>query len=264
MPSSVPFDKFAAYAQSVQSPGEDARFLRRAYRELSGTEPVTMREDFCAAFALCCEWVKLGKDKQAIGIDIDPAPLAYGRSHYLSQLSPTQQSRVQVLRRDVTKPNGPRADIICALNFSYFFLKRREALVRYFSECRRTLSRRGILVVDIFGGPAHEEPNVLTRRLPGLTYYFDQEFFDPLTRETRFHIHFKPKGARMQKRAFSYEWRMWTIPEIREAMADAGFRTTHVYWEGTARNGRGNGVFTRKVQGESCQAWIAYVVGCCV
>ena len=66
----------------------------------------------------------------------------------------------------------------------------------------------------------------------------------------------------MHKRAFSYDWRMWTIPEIREAMADAGFKATHVYWEGTARNGLGNGVFTRKARGESCQAWIAYVVGC--
>jgi hypothetical protein len=255
------FDKYAAYAQSVQSPQNDARFLRRAYRELRGVEPKVLREDFCAAFSLCCEWVKLGNTQRAIGIDIDPEPLQYGHAHYLSLLTASQQERIAILKRDVTKPKGPRADIICALNFSYFLLKKRDSLAQYFKVCRQSLAPNGVFIVDAFGGPDHEEPHTLTRRLPGLTYYFEQESFDPVTREARFHIHFKPKKMKVQNRAFTYDWRMWTLPEIRDAMSSAGFKHTCVYWEGTARNGRGNGVFTRKERGEPCRAWIAYVIG---
>jgi hypothetical protein len=54
---------------------------------------------------------------------------------------------------------------------------------------------------------------------------------------------------------------MWSIPEIRDVMLDAGFNEVEVYWEGTARNGRGSGRFTRKERGEPCQVWVAYVVG---
>ncbi len=255
-----PFDKYAAYQAAVQSPDEDARFLRRVYRELRHKEPRSMREDFCSTFALCCEWVRLHKENRAIGIDIDPEPLQYGKRHYLSKLSDNQQSRITTLQRDVMKPNAPHADIICALNFSYFFLKKREDLVSYFRSCRNTLLDKGILVVDAFGGPFHEEPNVHTRRVPGLTYQFEQDSFDPITREARFSIHFKPKLGRIHKRVFSYDWRMWTIPEIQDAMTDAGYKRSYVYWEGTNREGLGNGVFSRKESGESCQAWVAYLI----
>jgi hypothetical protein len=33
-----------------------------------------------------------------------------------------------------------------------------------------------------------------------------------------------------------------------------------VYWEGTAKNGEGNGIYTVTEQAENCAAWLAYVV----
>jgi hypothetical protein len=255
-----PFDKYAAYQAAVQSPREDARFLRRVYRELRGREPVVLREDFCSTFTLCCEWVRLHKANRAVGVDIDPEPLRYGEKHYASMLSESQQRRVSTLQRDVMKSGSVRADIVCALNFSYFLFKSRQSLVRYFERCQSALSADGILAVDAFGGPFHEEPNVHTRRLRGLTYYFEQETFDPITRHARFSIHFKPTRGRTHKRAFTYDWRLWSIAEIRDAMIDAGFARTHVYWEGTTRQGVGNGVFSRKESGEPCQAWVAYII----
>jgi SAM-dependent methyltransferase len=255
------FDKYAAYAQAVQSPDNDARFLRLLYRNLNKEEPTILREDFCGTFALCCEWVKLDNTKQAIGLDLDPEPLAYGADTYLAELKPEQQKRVKTIQANVLDKGNAKADIVCAFNFSYFAFHERKTLVSYFTQCRKSLRKNGIFVVDTFGGPQHGEPSLDTKRLPGLTYYFEQEEFDPINNRTRFSLHFKPKGGRTRKRAFTYEWRMWSIPEIRDVMLDAGFKDVEVYWEGTARDGRGSGRFTRKERGEPCQVWVAYVVG---
>jgi SAM-dependent methyltransferase len=235
--------------------------LRLLYRNLNKAEPTTLREDFCGTFALCCEWVKLDEAKRAIGLDLDPEPLAYGAETYLKELAEEQQKRVKTIQANVLNRGNAKADIICAFNFSYFAFHERKMLVDYFTQCRKSLRENGIFVVDTFGGPQHGEPSLDRKRLPGLTYYFEQEEFDPINNRTRFSLHFKPHGGRTRKRAFTYEWRMWSIPEIRDVMLDAGFNEVEVYWEGTARNGRGSGRFTRKERGEPCQVWVAYVVG---
>jgi SAM-dependent methyltransferase len=255
------FDKHAAYALAVQSPSEDARFLRRVYSELSGKTPKTLREDFCGTFALCCEWVKHDDSARAWGLDIDPDPIKYGAKNYLAQLEEKQRSRVQVRKLDVMSPRAPRADLICAFNFSYFVFQERRTLVRYFESCRKRLAPKGLFVVDIFGGPQHGHPCVETKRLSGMKYYFEQSEFDPITNKTRFHLSFERTGERKRNRVFSYDWRMYSIPEIRDAMLDAGFKDTVVYWEGTARDGRGSGVFHRRAKGEPCEVWVAYIVG---
>ena len=54
---------------------------------------------------------------------------------------------------------------------------------------------------------------------------------------------------------------MWTIPEIREAMEDAGFSRSIVYWEGDDGEGGGNGIFSPTEKDENCKVWICYVVG---
>ncbi len=112
------------------------------------------------------------------------------------------------------------------------------------------------------------EGNVLTGQLPdadvaaalNFSYYWDQDNFDPVTNEAQFHIHFKPKGQKKIQNVFSYDWRMWSIPELRDILEEVGFKKTHVYWEGTRRNGEGNGKFSRTEQGEACDSWIAYIV----
>ena len=261
MSSAKPFDKYAAYALSVQSPKEDARFLRRIYRDVNSSEPALMREDFCGAFALCCEWVKLDQGKRAIGLDIDPEALLYGSDHYLPLLTDSAKSRLKTLQNDVLRNGAPKADIICALNFSYFTFQNRTTLVSYFKACRRSLLRDGLFVVDVFGGPCCQQPSVETKRVDGLTYFWEQESFDPINNRAQFHIHFKPKQGRKRKRVFSYDWRMWSIPELRDAMISAGFKDVIVYWEGTARNGTGSGKYHQKLRGESSQVWLAYVVG---
>lgn len=255
------FDKYRAYSEAVQSPSHDVRFLRRVYRELVGAEPSIMREDFCGTFALCCEWAKLGKDYRAIGLDIDPEPIEYGKSNYLSLLSQSAQSRIKILEKDVLNPLRTKADITCALNFSYFAFHERDVLLKYFSSVKKALTKSGIFIVDIFGGPDYGTVYVDTKRLPGFVYTFEQEFFDPISNKTRFRIHFTPHKSRKIKNAFTYDWRMWSIPEVKDLMKEAGFKETVVYWEGTGRNGRGSGEFHKRAKGESCSIWVGYVVG---
>ncbi len=64
------------------------------------------------------------------------------------------------------------------------------------------------------------------------------------------------------RRAFRYDWRMWTLPEIRDALADAGFRRSDVYLENmSTTTGEGTGVYRRREHAENQEGWLAIVVG---
>ncbi|MFB0986479.1 MAG: hypothetical protein QMB94_09280, partial [Phycisphaerales bacterium] len=59
---------------------------------------------------------------------------------------------------------------------------------------------------------------------------------------------------------FTYEWRLWTIPEIRELLIEAGFSKVTVWWEGDDEAGEeGDGEFEPSERGEACPGWIAYL-----
>jgi SAM-dependent methyltransferase len=255
------FDKYLYYARSVQSPDVDAVFLDRVYREIRGQEAKVLGEDFCAAFALCCEWAKLNPEKVSYGIDLDPEPLEYGRAHYLNQLTPEQQSRVHLMQTDVMNPELPRADIIAPLNFSYFGFKNRADLKRYFQAAYNRLNDNGLLIMDCFGGQSCMEPNEHETEYDDFSYYWDQDTFDPLTNEAMFYIHYRPKGQKKMKNVFTYDWRLWSLPELRDLLEEIGFKKVHYYWEGTDEDGEGDGNFNKIDKGEICDSWVAYIVG---
>ena len=93
------------------------------------------------------------------------------------------------------------------------------------------------------------------------TYIWDQASYNPITGEVINHIDFTfPNGSEIKK-AFTYHWRLWTLPEIRELLEEAGFSTVLVYWEGTdEETGEGNSEWAVSDQGEACEGWIAYIV----
>ena len=98
------------------------------------------------------------------------------------------------------------------------------------------------------------------RRVEGFTYIWDQAVYNPITGEALNHIHYRfPDGSEIKK-AFTYDWRLWTLPEIQELLLEAGFREVNVYWEGTDEDtGQGNDEFKPTRRGEACQGWIAYL-----
>lgn len=253
------FDKYEYYHRSVQSAEGDVVFLRKTYKELRGRDPKTMREDFCGTFALSCEWVKLSPKFEAFGVDLDPEPLEYGKSHNFSALKPDQQKRIHLQEGNVLTSALPQADLAIAMNFSYFLFKERELMKKYFANVYKSLKKDGVFILDCFGGSqcydAIEDKTVHKN----FTYYWDQTGFDPVTNRALFYIHFKPKGQKKIERVFTYDWRMWSIPELRDLLSEVGFKKSHIYWEGTTKSGEGNGVFTRTEKGESCLSWIAYI-----
>jgi len=259
------FDRYDYYRRSVQSAEVDVLFMRDTYREFKGKDPTVLREDFCGTFAISCEWVKLSPRFRAYGIDVDSEPILYGLTHYVDKLPKPARDRVKVQQADVLNPGLPKADIVAAMNFSHYVFKDRSVMKSYFHNCHSTLNQGGILLVDCFGGPLCQKSNVEETDHKSHVYIWEQESFDPLSNEAIYHIHFKVKDAsgrwKRHNRAFTYDWRMWSIPELREMMRETGFRKTHVFWEGTTRDGEGDGVFTRVERGEECEAWVAYVVG---
>ncbi len=258
-----PFDKYFHYKASVQSPTADCEFLEQVYRDARGKtrKAKVMREDFCGTFANCCEWVQRDPDHIAHGVDLDPEPIAYGRAHYLSELKEKAKKRVHLHQRNVMDPNLPASDVICALNFSYFIFKERAELLQYFTACRESLKKDGVFVMDCFGGTQCWEPIEEETEFDdlGISYYWDQVSFDPLTNHALFHIHFKRKSERKRRKVFTYDWRMWTVPELRDILLDAGFAKVNLYWEGTTDTGEGDGDYKLAEKGEPCEAFVAYI-----
>jgi hypothetical protein len=256
----VLIDKYDLYRQSVQSPETDVDFFKRVYRELRGGTAEVFREDFCGTFLLSYTWVKNRPQHKAWAVDIDPEPLEYGKKNYYEKLSPAMQKRLKIFEGNVLTSKLPEVDVAAALNFSYFVFKKRAQLKQYFMNAHKGLRRKGLFVIDVFGGTQCTDSIEDKAKRKGFTYFWDQENFDPVTNEALFHIHFQLKGQRKIENVFTYDWRMWTIPELRDLLLEAGFKKTHVYWEGTTRSGSGDGKFSRTEQGEACLSWVAYVV----
>jgi hypothetical protein len=262
--SGKPFDKYYYYSLSVQSPDEDMDFIDAAYADLHGAKakPKTLREDFCGTFANSCAWVRRGDERVAHGVDLDPEPIGYGREHYLVKLTPAQQKRVHLHEANVLSPSLPHVDAIAAPNFSYFIFKDRPTLKQYFANCLATLEKGGILVLDCFGGSACQEANEEETEfeVEQFSYFWDQMNFDPVNNHALFHIHFQRVGEPKRTEQFTYDWRMWSVPELRDLLTEVGFREVRTYWEGTDEDGEGNGEFELATQGEECESWVSYIV----
>ncbi len=254
------FDKFKYYSDAVQGPEADLSFLKKTFFSIFNKPLEVLAEDFCAAYLNCCIWVKQNSRNKAIAIDLDPEPLKYGKSHYENQLSDEQKSRLNVLQRDVLDPTLPKSQLIAALNFSYYIFKERELLKAYFENCFHRLEKEGLLILDCFGGSDCFSPNEHETIHDNFSYFWDQENYNVVTGEAIFHIHFKRPGEKKRKNVFTYDWRIWTLPELRDLLQAAGFTETIVYWEGTSKTGDGNGVFKPTLAGEDCESWVAYVV----
>lgn len=255
-------DIYALYQEAVQDPESDVALINRIFKRHFGRPPRLVREDFCGTAAMACAWVRHHRENRAFGVDLDPEPLAWGEKHNLAGLRPEQRRRIRLIEADVMDASHEKVDVTVAFNFSYFVFKTREQLLRYFRKARSTLRAEGVLVLDLYGGADAQRSMLEERDHDHFDYVWDQDAFDPIQNRAVNYIHFEfPDGSRISK-AFHYDWRMWSIPELRDALMDAGFSSTEAYWERTdARTNEGNGSYYRAESAQDDPAWVAYVVG---
>jgi SAM-dependent methyltransferase len=247
------------YERSVQAVDVEVEFLSETFRALRGREPLSLREDFCGTASLACEWVRQSTRRHALGVDIDADVLAWGRKHRVARLPETARARVRLLNDDVRTVKTERVDMVGAFNFSYFCFKTRDEMRGYFARVHSALNSDGVFFLDAFGGPEASDLVQEKTKYDGFTYIWEQAVFEPVTSRILCHIHFKfPDGSKI-KPAFTYDWRLWTLPELRELLLEAGFTRVRVYWEGDDGEGGGNGVFKEHATGEADLAWIAYL-----
>ncbi|MBS0196136.1 MAG: class I SAM-dependent methyltransferase [Planctomycetes bacterium] len=256
-------DKHRLYEWAVQCPEADLDFADRVFRRTRGRLPSRLREDFCGTAATASEWVARRKTNTAVGVDLSAPTLAWGKANHVSRLPADAANRLSLLCRNVLSPGrqAKEMDMIFAMNFSYFVFKERDLLLRYLDSVRRSLNKQGMFVLDHYGGYEAMMVQQERRRQKGFTYVWDQAAYNPINGDKLCHIHFEFRDGSEMKRAFKYDWRLWTLPELQDAMREVGFRNVTVYWEGDDHKGGGNGVFRAQKVGDPCASYICYVTG---
>ncbi len=253
-------DPHQLYEAAVQCAEAEIDFVDETFIALRGRKAKWLREDFCGTGNTACEWVRRRRTNHAIGVDLDADVQQWGRKHHDAALG-TARNRVELLNANVMSVDCPPVDVVLAMNFSYWIFKERKLLRRYFRAVHRGLGLDGLFMLDAYGGAeAHQEMSEKTVQ-DNFTYIWDQQRYDPISGDLLCHIDFSfPDGSRIN-RAFTYDWRLWSLPEIREILLEAGFKRVTVYWEGTdEETGEGNGEYTAALCGEADPAFIVYIV----
>jgi SAM-dependent methyltransferase len=264
-------DPHALYEASVLNVGADLERFLRIYRTANGRGFRTLREDFCGTAALACAWARRDRRYEAWGVDLDSDVLEWGRRQHLARMGSAAE-RVTLRQGDARTSRGPRVDVVAALNYSYWVFHDREALRDYFRNVHRSLRPGGLLFLDAFGGNAAMGTLEERRRipashaadglgLPAFTYVWEQASFNPIDHRLSCFIHFRFSDGTRIERAFRYDWRLWTLPEIQELLHEAGFSSSRVYVEGwDDRANESNGIYLPRRRFENQEGWLAYVV----
>lgn len=263
--SKTTVDKHILYEASVQSPDVDCQLFRRVHKKAYGVDPISMREDFCGTAWLSKMWAEQSSKHWAVAVDLDGPTLAWAKKH-------RSHKRVEYRQDDVLTVRPTPVDIVCALNFSYSVFDEREVLKAYFKNVLRGLNPEGTFILDLYGGPTSMSVMKEKREIeagedasgtayPAFTYQWEQARFNFIDNRTTCHIHFKVKGQKKMKKAFTYKWRLYSLPELQDLLLEVGFKTVSPYLEGwDDEEEETDGVFRVRKVYEEMDAFIAYLV----
>ena len=255
-------DKYDCYQQSVQEPEHEIDIFDQAFREAYNRKALKLREDFCGTFAVCCYWVESDSKRSAWGVDLCEETLQWGKNNNLNKLKEKDSRRVTVMEQDVRERSTPQVDVLAAQNFSFWIFKTREEVLEYFKIAYANLASEGVIVMDMMGGRDCYDSDLVDKRTivkgkKGFKYHWEQAYFNPVNSHCKFYIHFKFADGSKMKKAFQYDWRFWTIPEVRELLLEAGFKDTVVYWEEDTEDA----TWSKVDEAPNDYSWLCYVVG---
>jgi hypothetical protein len=258
-------DKYDCYQQSVQEPEHEIDIFDQAFREAYNRKALKLREDFCGTFAVCCYWVESDSKRSAWGIDLCEETLQWGKNNNLNKLKGKDSRRVTVMEQDVRECSTPQVDVLAAQNFSFWIFKTREEVLEYFKVAYANLASEGVIVMDMMGGRDCYDSDLVDKRTivkgkKGFKYHWEQAYFNPVNSHCKFYIHFKFADGSKMKKAFQYDWRFWTIPEVRELLMEAGFKDTVVYWEEDTEDDE-DATWSKVDEAPNDYSWLCYVVG---
>ena len=231
--------KYHLYTCAVQDPKETVKTIDSIFTQNFKKNALSIREDFCGTFLVGCEWIKSSANRKAVGIDLGAEPLKYADNNISNLLDTQERARAILHRQDVRIPTLPRVDVIIAENFSFYVLQKRAELVSYFRTCLSSLEKEGLLILDMIGGreftatPRRDVKPLKkseTKLASNVFYRWTQRSFNPVTNNGQYSIDFKIKN-KWHNEVFQYDWRVWTIPEVKEALVDAGFDEVLIYWD---------------------------------
>lgn len=217
------YDKHDLYELCVQSPKD----LVPLIRAIHGGDPHALGEDFSGSAALSHLWVQ--RDAcTAVAVDLDDKALGFRGPHV----------RITKHHCDVHEASD-QVDVLFVGNFSIGYLHTRAELIAYLRHVRTRLEEsRGVFICDTYGGETAYTLGAVHRAhpMPGgklCRYTWEQHEADPTTGMVTNLIHFRIERAGVIEEemfdAFVYEWRLWSITELRDAMIESGFSRTDVY-----------------------------------
>jgi len=230
--TSPAYDKHDLYELCVQNP--DA--LIPLLNAIHNNTPQVLAEDFAGTSILSHQWVEQSEQHRAIATDLDQEALHKHGDH------PRITKHLATVNDAQPGPNKS-ADIIFVGNFSIGYHHTRAELVAYLKQARARLNHtNGTFLCDTYGGEnaytlggVHRPTPMASIGAPGhiCRYTWEQRDADPLTGMVTDVIHFRIQHAgnitEEYDDAFVYHWRLWSVPELRDAMREAGFKTTNVY-----------------------------------
>ncbi|HFD32401.1 MAG TPA: class I SAM-dependent methyltransferase [Gammaproteobacteria bacterium] len=264
-------DIHVLYQKSVQSSEFEIEFYEDRYREIRGKrkKPMSLREDFCGTALLSTDWCKSNAKRHAIGVDLCSKTLSWAMENNVKPAGKSVADRMTLLNENVLSVVTDKVDVVCAMNFSFCVFETRELLKSYFQNALKGLKEDGLFFCDLMGGTNTIDEVEEYHDIEGepAIYEWQQASYNPINHHIQCYINFEfIDGSRIDK-AFSYSWRLWSLPEIQELLLEAGFSKVLVYWEEFEDDKDpdndymvGTGNYRAVTEVPQQESWLAYIV----
>lgn len=221
--------KFELYQRSVQNAKKESEFFRKTYRLIYNKVAEKFREDFCGTGLLSCEWVKGNVMNTAVGLDIDQETLDWGIENNVNNLC-SGSDRVKLLNQNVLDEFDitQKFEIICSLNYSHFLLPQRKMILKYFTNMVKNLDQKGIFILDFYGGSHIYRDHKYQHNKSSNFYEFSGNQMNIISNTSKCSLNYKIKKNKY-KPMFSFNFRIYSIIELREALEEVGLNKFKLY-----------------------------------